>query len=342
MTNTHRAVARLNLLVCIVWLLVGCGRSAMAPATVMTVKSTGTARPIATPPTRTRAGSGTPTAPTDRPPTATTAPSTVTPTDRPPTATTAPSTVTPLPTEAPPEPVAALPLAGLQQAYSSTLTMTQSNGLTRTVTVHYLLYVPRDYGVDPARQWPLILFLHGSGERGYNAAMVADTGLPELLLTNADFPAIVLSPQVPTDETWNTYLRETKAMLDDTQAKYTVDARRVYLTGLSMGGIGAWDLALTYPQQFAALVPIAGAWDSESDTVPKGICNLKAMPIWVFHGAQDDIVLPKKSQLMVDALRACGSAALFTLYPDADHRTSWANAYADPKLYEWLFQQVRP
>jgi dienelactone hydrolase len=328
-TDTHRAAARLNLLVCIVWLLVGCSRSAITPAPVITVEPTETVPPLAT---------RTPTLA----PTATTTATSLPPTDLPPTDLPPTETVTPLPIETPLEPVATLPPAGLQQAYSSTLTVMNANGATRTVTVNYLLYVPREYGVDPSRSWPLIVFLHGSGERGYDAALVADTGLPELLLTDPDFPAMVLSPQVPTDETWNTYLRETKAVLDDVQARYAVDAERVYLTGLSMGGFGAWALALTYPQQFAALVPIAGGWDSENDSVPRSICNLKTMPIWVFHGALDTIVLPKKSELMVNALLACGSAVQFTLYPDADHRESWANAYADPKLYEWLFQQVRP
>ncbi len=270
--------------------------------------------------------------------------STVVPTATPePTATDTPTTVPPTieATDAPSSPNAGFDPIG-QQAYSVTLALTGANGITRTVGEKYLLYLPGAYGQDPQQQWPLILFMHGSGERGRNVQRVAAAGLPELLTSTLDFPAIVLSPQVPDGQTWNMQLREATALLDHIQANYAVDPKRVYLTGLSLGGFGAWALALRYPRRFAALVPIAGGWDSERDTVPRNICDIKDMPIWVFHGQQDDIVLPKKSELMVNALRKCGSAVRFTLYPDANHRASFERAYQEPDLYTWLFEQHLP
>jgi predicted peptidase len=141
---------------------------------------------------------------------------------------------------------------------------------------------------------------------------------------------------------WGAELDLVRALLDQVQANYAVDARRVYLTGPSTGGFGAWAMAVRYPQRFAALVPIAGGYDSEYDIVPRNICDIKDVPIWVFHGAQDDIVLPKKAQLMVNALKKCGVEVRFTLYPDADHRESFKRAYDDPELYAWLFEQHLP
>jgi predicted peptidase len=230
-----------------------------------------------------------------------------------------------------------------QWPYTTTLQVVNARGATRAVGVDYLLYVPPDYGQDPQRQWPLILFLHGSGERGVDAEMVAANGLPALLQGEANFPFIVVSPQSPPDQVWNFQLDVLNALLDRIEADYAVDPRQVYVTGLSMGGFGAWAMALTYPQRFAALVPIAGGWDSEVDTVPRRICDLKDMPIWVFHGGQDDIVLPKKAELMVNALQQCGSNALrYTLYPDANHKESWTRAYDDPDLYAWMMQQHLP
>jgi predicted esterase len=317
----------------VVALLAACGRSALTPATRTTV-------PIFTPaPTITALPTAT-TTPTATPePTATSTPE--------PTATAIPPTEIP-PTDIPtatPEivltPVPIDPQIG-QHPYSMTLQTVSTGGVTQSTTMGFLLYLPRTYGQDPAQTWPLILFLHGSGENGTDPELVAATGLPELLTGDADYPFVVVSPQARGEANWNTQLRPLMALVDYVQSNYAVDVKRTYLTGLSMGGIGAWDLALNYPQRFAAAVPIAGGWIFGSDAVPKRICDLKDMPMWVFHGAQDDIVLPKQSQLLVDALRACGSDVKFTLYPDANHRESWAIAYNDPALFEWLLAQQLP
>ncbi len=230
-----------------------------------------------------------------------------------------------------------------QHAYTIDLHNLDAKGLTSTATISYLLYLPGRYGQDPQQRWPLVLFLHGSSEQGDNPEDLVAHGLPQMLTSTLDFPAIVLSPQAPDDMVWwGAELDRVSALLDHVQAHYAVDAKRIYLTGLSMGGFGAWALAMRNPQRYAALVPVAGGWDSERDIVPRNVCDIKAMPIWVFHGAQDDIVLPKKSQLMVEALKKCGVDVRFTLYPDANHRESFERAYDDPELYAWMFDQHLP
>jgi predicted peptidase len=230
-----------------------------------------------------------------------------------------------------------------QHAYTIDLNIANEKGLTHTATISYLLYLPSGYGQDPQQQWPLVLYLHGSDVWGNNPEDLVASGLPRLLTSTLDFPAIVLSPQIPEDTVWwDAQLDEASALLDHVQLNYAVDAERIYLTGLSAGGFGAWAMAVRYPQRFAALAPIAGFWDSERDTVPRNICGIKNMPIWVFHGEQDDIVPPKKAQLMVNALKQCGVEVHFTLYPDADHRGSFKRAYDDPELYTWMFKQHLP
>jgi len=209
--------------------------------------------------------------------------------------------------------------------------------------LNYLLFLPQEYGQKPRKKWPLILFLHGMGERGdapEDLEIVKVYGPPMIVEREVDFPFIVASPQCPAESYWSAELDELEALLDEIVATYAVDLDRVYLTGLSMGGYGAWGLALRHPERFAAIAPIAGGYVHGSDEVPESICDLKDVPIWVFHGALDTTVLPRQSEVMVDALRACGSDVRFTLYPDAEH-DSWTETYDNPELYTWLLQHTR-
>jgi predicted peptidase len=227
-----------------------------------------------------------------------------------------------------------------QHPYSSRVEIETAGHITRTVELNYLLYLPSDYGRDPHREFPLILFLHGSGERGSDLEILKRQPLPKTLDRQKDFPFIVLSPQLPLAMgNWSDLIDPVKALLDQIQAAYSVDTQRVYLTGLSMGGFGAWEFALHYPQRFAAIVPIAGGYRFQSHAIPENICDLKDLPVWVFHGAQDANVLPAQSEEMVRALEACGGNVRFTLYPDGDHSASWTRAYADPALYTWLLEK---
>jgi predicted peptidase len=207
----------------------------------------------------------------------------------------------------------------------------------------YLLFLPEEYEQRPLTKWPLMLFLHGSGERGdepEDLELVKKYGPPRFVEDQADFPFIVLSPQCPKDSSWRFLADKLEALLDDIVGSYAVDTRRIYVTGLSMGGYASWNLALRNPDRFAAIVPIAGGYIHGSDAVPENICDLKDLPVWAFHGAMDDLVSPRQSEIMVEALRACGGDVRFTLYPDADHY-SWTETYANPELYAWLLEQAR-
>ena len=322
-------------------LLISCSPTPLTDVAPPTDRAapTPTITPTAVPPTSTPTARPSPTPTATIEPTATATPE--------PTATAAPE-VSDSPLEPPPEPIiVSTPLPGDgsvqpvgQHAYTFDVAVP---GVTRTSTISYLLYLPPTYGQDPQQLWPLILFLHGSDVWGSDPALLTASGLPAQLAFDTDFPAIVLSPQVPEDVVWwGAELDRVNALLDHIQATYAVDASREYLTGLSMGGFGVWAMAIRYPQRFAALAPVAGGWNSENDTVSRTICDLKDTPIWIFHGEQDDIVPVRKAQLMISALRRCGAEPRVTLYADANHRQSFERAYADPELYVWLFEQHRP
>ncbi|MEM8679021.1 MAG: dienelactone hydrolase family protein [Planctomycetota bacterium] len=199
-----------------------------------------------------------------------------------------------------------------------------------TVEMDYLLYLPRDYDRQPS--WPLLLFLHGAGERGEDLSRVKIHGPPKLIEQGRDFPFVIVSPQCAEGQAWQP--PELHALLDDVIAKTNIDLDRVYVTGLSMGGFGTWDLACSRPQRFAAIAPICGGgrdwWVGE----------LKTLPVWAFHGSQDTVVPPERSQELVDRLRAMGSDPKLTLYPDAAH-DSWTVTYDNPELYEWFLSHSR-
>nr|MBC7245251.1 prolyl oligopeptidase family serine peptidase [Chloroflexota bacterium] len=258
------------------------------------------------------------------------------------TASPVPATATPSPTATPsmsPSPTPR-PWSG-QQACSTTVQVEGAGGMTEIVQVHYLLYLPQDYRQEEGRKWPLVLFLHGSEERGENPGLLKREGLPKMLEGRPDFPAVVISPQCPQGKRWVSRVHILGAFLDQVQSLYAIDAERVYLTGISMGAYGAWALALRYPQRFAAMVPIAGGANAVSDEVPQNMCDLKELPIWVFHGRLDQNVPYTDSEKAVLALQECGGNVRFTLYDDAAHTQAWERAYADEELYAWLFAQQR-
>jgi predicted peptidase len=200
------------------------------------------------------------------------------------------------------------------------------------LSLRYLLYLPESYEEDKARRWPLILFLHGAGERGTNIELVRGIGLAKVVDQRPDFPFIVLSPQCPRNDYWSPGPLAT--LLDHIEATQRVDPDRVYVTGLSMGGYGTWEMAIAYPQRFAAIAPICGGGD------PDRVCAIASVPVWAFHGAKDDVVPIRESEKMVAALRECGGNVRFTVYPDAGH-DSWTPTYANPELYSWFLSHPR-
>jgi len=208
-----------------------------------------------------------------------------------------------------------------------------------TRTLNYLLFLPKGYRARSRKRWPLVLFLHGAGERGSNLERVKHHGIPKVIEQGRDLPCIAVSPQCPSESAWVEQIDVLSGLLDEISATHAVDRDRIYLTGLSMGGYGTWHLATESPQRFAAVVPVCGGgmWYAG---FPERACRLKDVPLWVFHGALDRTVLLEESQELVDALEACGADVRFTVYPDVGH-DSWTQTYDNPELYEWLFKQTR-
>jgi predicted peptidase len=211
----------------------------------------------------------------------------------------------------------------------------------RTFEANYLLYLPKGYEADAGKRWPLILFLHGAGERGTDLRKVAVHGPPKVAPTLPDFGFIVASPQCPEGETWSSDLL--LALLDEVMRDCRVDPRRVYLTGLSMGGYGTWDLGIAHPERFAAIAPICGGGQTINVLLPspEKAQALKTLGVWAFHGGKDPIVPLEESQRMVEALKRAGVPDVkLTVYPEAGH-DSWTETYNNPEFYQWLLAHKR-
>ena len=206
----------------------------------------------------------------------------------------------------------------------------------QVLAADYLLSLPEGYGADAAKKWPLILFLHGAGERGTNLWIVAKHGPPKIDIAKKEF--IVVSPQCPNGKIWSNDLL--LALLDEIEAKYAVDAHRVYLTGLSMGGFGTWSLGLTHPERFAAIAPICGGGELITPLLADK-AKLTTLPVWAFHGAKDPVVPVEESERMVKLLKKYEVREVkLTIYPEAQH-DSWTQTYANPELFEWFLQHSR-
>jgi len=201
------------------------------------------------------------------------------------------------------------------------------------VRLRYLLALPDGYG-DRARRgerWPLLLFLHGLGECGGDLRAVVRHGPPKLLEAGRRLPCIVVSPQCE-QPGWSPLALN--ALVDELGRTLRVDESRVWLTGLSMGGFGAWAAASDRPDRYAALVPMCGGGDWIAAR------RLKDVPVWAFHGRRDPLVPLAKSEEMVLALKSAGGRARLTIYDDLGH-DCWTRAYEDPELWNWLFAQRR-
>lgn len=212
---------------------------------------------------------------------------------------------------------------------------------TQAAEVNYLLFLPQGYQAKSEKRWPLILFLHGAGERGTNIWQVATHGPPKNVREHPDFPFIVVSPQCPEGQIWSNDI--VIGLLDEIIRKYAVDTSRVYLTGLSMGGYGTWRIGLTNPERFAAIVPICGGGEMISVMLSSRDKTraLQTLGVWAFHGGKDPVVPLDESQRMVDALKRAGVREVkFTVYPEAGHN-SWTEAYNEPQLYQWLLEHQR-
>lgn len=197
------------------------------------------------------------------------------------------------------------------------------------VRLRYLIHHPP--GLGP---FPLVLYLHGAGERGSALELVKRHGIPREIEAGRDLGCIAVSPQCPNGWYWTQLTDVLQAFVDELLVSQPVDDRRVYLTGMSMGGYGAWRLAAEAPERFAAVVPICGGGD------PAWAPRLRELPIWVFHGSDDPVVPASESERMVRSLQHLGAPVRFTLYAGVGH-DSWTRTYEDPALLEWLARQRR-
>lgn len=198
----------------------------------------------------------------------------------------------------------------------------------------YVVFVPHGYtGEKPV---PLVLFLHGAGSTGDDGKKQVSGIAAEIRRKEKEFPAIVVFPQSQ-KRTWNANSDDGKramAILAEVEKAYKVDDKRVYLTGLSMGGFGTWSLAAAHPSKWAAIVPICGGGDVKSAS------KIKDLPCWCFHGDADPTVKVDLSRNMIKAIKDAGGSPKYTEYPDVKH-DSWTKAYASKELYEWLWEQKR-
>lgn len=205
--------------------------------------------------------------------------------------------------------------------------------ITREVGYRFLIYLPKDYDADEAVRWPLVVFLHGAGERGDELAKVAVHGPPMQAARGDDLPFIVVAPQCPAGSWWDP--DAVAALARHVTREHRVDASRVYLTGLSMGGFGTWETAAKHPDLFAAIAPVCGGGN------PLWGHGLARTPVWAFHGDADSVVPPAMTEVMAFGMRRFGRAEpRLTIYPDVGH-DSWVRAYNDPELYRWLLSHAR-
>lgn len=210
--------------------------------------------------------------------------------------------------------------------------------VSKTITVGdaertYVVYVPPEY--DASKEWPLVLFLHGAGERGDDGVDQSTVGIGPAIEANPDrFPCIVVMPQCPRNVMWTGRYDEIDAALNATLEEYNIDRSRMYLTGLSMGGYGTFMYGADHVDTFAAMAPICGG-GRVTDAA-----KLATVPMWVFHGSSDPVVAPDKSRSMVEAIKAAGGDIRYTEYEGVGHN-SWDNAYGDPELMDWMLSQTK-
>lgn len=202
-------------------------------------------------------------------------------------------------------------------------------------TVKYQVSLPAGY--DGTRPVPLILFLHGSGEQGTDGEKPTKVGLgPAVRLNPRGWaPYLIVYPQKPPGgNTWMAHETLILDILERTRKDYKVDEKRLYITGLSMGGYATWMLACKHPSLFAAAAPICGGGN------PADAPRIKDLPLWNFHGDQDKAVPIARSDAMIEALKAAGGTPKYTVYPGVGHN-SWDKAYREEKLWEWFLQHER-
>ena len=204
-----------------------------------------------------------------------------------------------------------------------------SKQIARKIDFEYLCYLPKDYNKD--KKYPLLLFLHGAGERGNDVSLVGRHGFFKQANEGKDFPFIMVGPQCPCNEYWGNHLESLNYFLGEIIKKYNIDEKRIYLTGQSMGGTGTWHLLMAYPERFAAAAPVCGTgiyWYA---------VRIATKPLWIFHGDKDDIVPISESYSMLESLKRYGAEPKFSVFEGVKHN-AWDFAYTN-ELVEWFMDK---
>lgn len=228
-------------------------------------------------------------------------------------------------------PVLALLILGCKQ---EARLVSGSKKIVLEETLSYYLYYPPGYAEEPGREFPLLLFLHGGGESGGSLEMLQENGPPKLLVQGKEFPFLILAPQNPYKKQWWN-VHAVMELLEKVVAENRVDRNRLYLTGLSRGGNACWEIAVQYPNSFAAMAVVCGM-----TPLPYTHWMNKQMPIWVFHGTEDPVIPFSESEDMVKKLLAMGFRVTLTAYEGVGHN-AWEQAYLNEDLYQWFLQHSR-
>lgn len=251
-----------------------------------------------------------------------------------------------------------LPCVAFAKKHPAPLPPQETGFLNRTIRIgnvehHFQIYLPEDFRRDDHKQWPIILFLHGRGERGSEGMWQTQIGLPLQVRDHPErWPFIIVMPQCTYPDFWTDpeMLKMAMAELDQETAELHADADRTYLTGLSMGGYGAWELAKNYAKRWAAIVIISGGpfWSyaperwQQAATLPGEYARaVGKTSVWMFHGSEDNVVPLRESDLMYNALKAIGGRVRLWIY-QGYHHDGWTRAYNEPELPRWLLQHRLP
>lgn len=202
----------------------------------------------------------------------------------------------------------------------------------KIVRLPHLVYLPQDF--ESKESWPLVIFLHGAGERGSDLTGAAFHGPFREIREGREFPFVAVAPQCPDNTLWEAYQETLETMLEEWIATYHIDPNRVYLTGLSMGAYGSWSWGTLHPDRFAAIVPLCGSGD------PNRASRLRGVPVWAFHGDQDDIVPLTGTSNMVEMLRRAGGNVRFTTCEGVGH-DCWTATYHGTAIYDWMLGHKR-
>jgi predicted peptidase len=211
--------------------------------------------------------------------------------------------------------------------------------IPRSSTFQYLISIPLNYEKGNQDTWPVLLYLHGAGERGNDINTLLGNGLPAFIEAENDFPFITISPLCPVDTWWSDHLAVLDILLKEVCDRYRADIHRIAATGVSMGGYGVWHAGVIFPERFSCLVPIGGggAWFYGFPRVVRKLINT---PVWAFHGENDPIIPLRESSVLVRELTSAGGHAQLTVLPGGGHEI-WQDVYTNPEVVNWMLAQSK-